>query len=229
MGIVRAAGIWNCFALMSTLIAPHSVVLFQGDSITDCGRSREEDSTNEIHFLGNGGYVCMSAASLLADRPSDGLCIHNRGVAGDRIVDLYARVLRDTINLKPDVLSVLIGVNDTWHGFNNNGIPIPKFERIYRDYLNEVRESLPNIRLVLCEPFVLRCGVVTDDWVTEMDLRREVVRRLVSDYAATFVPFQGLFDEAVKKAPAEYWASDGVHPSAAGHCLMARAWLDAVA
>ena len=222
-------GTWLYFALMSSLIIPHSVVLFQGDSITDCSRNREDASTHDTHSLGNGGYACLAASSLLADRPSEDLKIYNRGISGNRIVDLYARILCDTINLKPDVLSVLIGVNDTWHGFLGNGVPVPKFERLYRNYINEVCEALPNIRFVLCEPFVLRCGVVTDDWIDEMEQRREVVRRLASDYSATFVPFQGLFDEAVKKAPAEYWAADGVHPTAAGHFLMAKAWLEAVA
>ena len=171
----------------------------------------------------------MSAARLLADRPGDHLRIFNRGISGNRVVDLYARIMSDTVNLKPDVLSVLIGVNDTWHGFtNHNGVDVPKYERIYRDYLNETRDALPGIRFVLCEPFVLRCGVVTDAWIAEMDERRAVVRKLAAEFRAPFVPFQQVFDEAVLTAPPEYWAPDGVHPSAAGHLLMSDAWLKAV-
>jgi lysophospholipase L1-like esterase len=109
----------------------------------------------------------------------------------------------------------------------NNGVDIPKYERIYRDYLHETREANPKIRFVLCEPFVLRCGVVTEDWIAEMTQRRAVVKKLAVEFGAIFVPFQQLFDEAVKTAPPEYWAQDGVHPSAAGHRLMAQAWLSA--
>jgi lysophospholipase L1-like esterase len=202
-------------------------VLFQGDSITDCGRARDVAAPNA--GLG-GGYVMMAASTLLAERPGDDLRFLNRGISGNRIVDLYARIGMDFINLKPDLLSILIGVNDTWHQFNNrNGVAVPKFERVYRDLLKEIREALPAMRLVLCEPFVLRCGVVTADWVAEMDARRAVVRRLAEEFKAIFVPFQSMFDAAVKEAPPAYWAADGVHPSLAGHHRMARQWVECVA
>jgi len=211
---------------MSKLIHAKGTILFQGDSITDCGRSREANAVNG--GLGN-GYVTFIAARQLAARPADGLTFLNRGISGNRIVDLYARIKADTINLKPDVLSILIGVNDTWHEFGGqNGVAVPKFERIYRDFLGEVREALPDVRFVLCEPFVLKCGVVTKDWVAEMDQRREVVHRLAKEIKAVFVPFQAVFDEAIKQAPPAYWASDGVHPTLAGHERMAQAWLEAV-
>ena len=119
-------------------------------------------------------------------------------------------------------------MNDTWHGKNpdwSNGVSIPKYERIFRDLLNEVREGLPNVKFVLCEPFVLLCGVVRDDWVAEINERRAVVSKLANEFGTVLVPFQSMFDEAVKLAPPEYWATDGVHPSAAGHLLMAKCWL----
>jgi lysophospholipase L1-like esterase len=212
---------------MASLIPQCSTILFQGDSITDTGRSRDDTCSLSTHALGS-GYASMAAAQLLCNRAHHRLHVYNRGISGNRIVDLYARIRCDTINLKPDLLSVLIGVNDTWHGFvGNNGVDIPKYERIYRDYLHETLEANPKIRFVLCEPFVLRCGVVTEDWIAEMTQRRAVVKKLAEEFGATFVPFQQLFDEAVKTAPPEYWARDGVHPSAAGHCLMAQAWLSA--
>lgn len=214
------------------MILPNQTILFQGDSITDCGRNREAAGTpNDLTALGQ-GYAMMAAAELLSTRPADGLRVFNRGISGNRIVDLYARIKGDILNLKPDLLSILIGVNDTWHGKNpdwNNGVAIPKYERIYRDLLNEVREALPSVKFVLCEPFVLRCGVVRDDWVEEIDQRRAVVAKLATEFDALLVPFQSLFDEAVKFAPPEYWALDGVHPSAAGHHLMAKCWLEKTA
>jgi lysophospholipase L1-like esterase len=140
------------------------------------------------------------------------------------------RIKSDTINLRPDVLSVLIGVNDTWHEFGSqNGVNVPKYERVYRDFLTEVREALPNIRLVLCEPFVLDCGVVADGWREEIDARRRVVRKLAVEFGATLVEFQHMFDEAAKLGPsAAHWAADGVHPTAAGHAMMAAEWGTAV-
>ncbi len=211
---------------VNQMIRAKDTILFQGDSITDCGRSREANAINS--GLG-GGYATFIAARLLAARPSDGLVFMNRGVSGNRVVDLYARIKADAINLKPDVLSILIGVNDTWHEFGGqNGVAVPKYERIYRDFLREVREALPKVHLVLCEPFVLRCGVVTADWVVEIDQRRTVVRRLATEFNAVFVPFQAMFDEAVKQAPPAYWASDGVHPTLAGHERMAQTWIESV-
>ena len=214
------------------MIPKNSTILFQGDSITDCGRSRDAAGTpNDLCGLGQ-GYAMMAGAELLSTRPVDALRVFNRGISGNRVVDLYARIQGDILNLKPAVLSILIGVNDTWHGKNpdwSNGVSIPKYERIYRDLLNEVREALPNVKFVLCEPFVLRCGVVRDDWVEEIDERRAVVAKLAEEFGAVLVPFQSMFDEAVNLAPPEYWAADGVHPSAAGHLLMAKCWLEKTA
>jgi lysophospholipase L1-like esterase len=214
------------------MIPKNSTILFQGDSITDCGRNRDAaGKVNDLCGLGQ-GYAMMVAAELLSNRPSDSLRVFNRGISGNRVVDLYARIQGDILNLKPDVLSILIGVNDTWHGKNpdwSNGVAIPKYERIYRDLLNEVREALPNVKFVLCEPFVLRCGVVLDDWVEEINERRAVVAKLAKEFGAVLVPLQSMFDAAVKLAPPEYWAPDGVHPSAAGHHIMAKGWLEKTA
>jgi lysophospholipase L1-like esterase len=212
------------------MIPSNSTILFQGDSITDCGRNREAGAApNDLCGLGQ-GYAMMAAAELLSTRPADGLRVFNRGISGNRIVDLDARIKNDIIHLKPDVLSILIGVNDTWHGkSSDNGVALPKYERVYRALLAKVREALPSVKFVLCEPFVLRCGVVRDDWVGEIDERRAVVVKLAREFGAVLVPFQSMFDEAVKQAPPEYWAPDGVHPSAAGHHLMAKCWLETTA
>lgn len=206
-------------------------ILFQGDSITDCGRDKSKDGGSGVdggQHLG-AGYAMLAAARLLADRPGDALTIRNLGISGNRIVDLAARAQEHIWNLQPTVLSILIGVNDTWHQFSRQaGVDVPRFERTYRQLLADTRARLPGIRLVLCEPFVLPCGVVGAGWREDVDQRRDVVAGLAREFDAVQVKFQELFDAALQRAPAAYWAGDGVHPSAAGHQLMADAWLAAV-
>lgn len=210
-------------------LPPQATFLFQGDSITDTSRSREITTGHGYRTLGH-GYAMMLAARFLREQPDDKLTFFNRGISGNRIVDLYARILIDTINLKPDFVSVLIGVNDTWHHFNNqNGVSVSKYQRIYADYLSETRDSLPQVRFVLAEPFVLPAGPVTPAWRDEIDERRAVVRELADQFSGIFIPFQDAFDSALAKAPAEYWTEDGVHPTAAGHFLMAETWWKAFA
>ena len=207
---------------------PNSKLLFQGDSITDTGRNREIAQPNIGSALGT-GYCHLIAAHLLAGHPNDGLQLYNRGISGNRVVDLYARWRVDAINLQPDVISILIGVNDTWHGFMyDNGVEVERYAAVYRMLLEYTRQQLPQVQFVLCEPFVLPCGVVTPAWISEMDQRRAVVRELADTFDAIFVPFQSILRDALRQAPAEYWAADGVHPTPAGHRLLADCWLQQV-
>ncbi|MBQ9787137.1 MAG: SGNH/GDSL hydrolase family protein [Lentisphaeria bacterium] len=201
-------------------------ILFQGDSITDTGRSRDPEIAPNTG-LGI-GYALMTAAGLLAAEPEKDWKIYNRGISGNRVVDLYARWKIDALNIKPDILSILIGVNDTWHEkAQANGVEVPRYDKFYRMLLDWTREELPETKLVLIEPFVLVTGAVTEDWVDEINARREVVKAIAKDYNTIFIPAQSIFDEAAKHAPADYWLVDGVHPSAAGHKLLADAWIKA--
>jgi lysophospholipase L1-like esterase len=127
--------------------------------------------------------------------------------------------------LKPAVLSILIGVNDIWHKLNGNYAgTVADYETGYRELLKSTMQSLPETRIVICEPFVTRCGAVKDNWFPEFDERRAVAKKLAEELSLTFVPFQSAFDAAVEVAPPQYWAGDGVHPSLAGHALMASEW-----
>lgn len=210
------------------MIQPNSTILFQGDSITDAGRNRDIADPNRPAALGS-GYANLVASHLLQQQPQDQLQLFNRGISGNRVTDLYARWKVDATNLQPDLISILIGVNDTWHEFMyGNGVEVNRYTAIYRMLLDYTKERLPNVQLVLCEPFVLHCGVVTDGWIAEMDERRQVVRALASEYDAIFVPFQSVLDDALTNAGPDYWAADGVHPTPAGHRLLADAWLTAV-
>lgn len=210
-------------------LEPNQVLLFQGDSITDCLRSRDlQDKANNNDALGF-GYAARIAGGLLAENPSLGLQIFNRGISGNRVVDLYARWRKDTVNLKPDLISILVGVNDVWHEFNyQNGVELDRFEQVYRMTLEYTRARLPKVQLVLCEPFALPCGVITPDWEVDIRGRQEIVARLAKEFGAILVPFQEMFNAALKEASPEYWAADGVHPSPAGHERMARFWRECV-
>ena len=200
----------------------NQVIVFQGDSITDWGRVRERTNPND--GLGN-GYPLLVASRLLCERPKEQFQIYNRGISGNRIVDLYARWKIDALNLKPDVISILIGVNDTWHGFkSDNGVDVPRYEQFYRMLLAWTLESRPGVKLILGEPFLLVFGDVKRSWLPEIRQRQAVVRRLAAEFHAAFIPYQQIFDAACKRAPKQHWTDDGVHPTTAGHQLMADAW-----
>lgn len=207
-----------------------SVILFQGDSITDAGRDKAaEGNANDGRMFGR-GYPHHIAGGLLADHANLGLKIYNRGISGNKVPDLDARWQKDCLDLKPNILSILIGVNDLWHKLNGRYDGTPEAYRDgYAALLEKTRAALPDVSLVICEPFVLRCGAVNDDWFPEFETRRAHAEEVAKKAGAIWVPFQKKFDEAVAAGtePA-YWAHDGVHPSVAGHALMARTWREAV-
>jgi lysophospholipase L1-like esterase len=206
-------------------LKPGITLLFQGDSITDAGRSREAAAeANSQPALGN-GYAWLAASQLLVDRPSDGIKIFNRGISGNKVPDLDARWQAECIDLKPNVLSILIGVNDIWRTFDRGYDGTAEtYEAEYQALIKKTKEALPDVALVICEPFVLKCGAVTDAWFPKFDGYRAGAKRVAEQAGAIFVPFQTMFDEASKIAPPERWAKDGVHPSADGAALMAHAW-----
>ena len=213
-----------------SLVSDGYTILFQGDSITDAGRSREKATTpNEQPGLGN-GYAWFAAAELLVDRPRGNLKIFNRGISGNKVFQLAERWQADCLDLKPDLLSILIGVKDFWHTLDGKYQgTIEVYERDYRALLERTRKALPKVKLLICEPFVLRCGAVNDRWFPEFDKYRAAAHRIAKEFKATFLPFQTMFDEALKYAPPPHWAGDGVHPTAAGAALMAHEWLNVAA
>ncbi|MBE7045582.1 MAG: lysophospholipase [Ruminococcaceae bacterium] len=200
-------------------------ILFQGDSITDCGRDRE-------NFYGLGcGYPNQLAERIGFLYPAE-FEVVNRGISGNRVTDLLARWKCDCLNLKPDILSIMIGVNDVWHDFISevpNGVNTPLYEKIYTILLEETLRVLPDVKIVLLEPYVLH-GTATDElWDTFSSAvaeKREVVYKLAEKFNLPVVPLQKKLDEAYQNAPAGYWSQDGVHPTPAGHALIADAWLE---
>lgn len=204
-------------------------VLFQGDSITDGGRER--GGRYPDHALGH-GYPYLIAADFCGHFPELNLTFLNRGISGNKVSDLAGRWQNDVIALKPDVLSILIGVNDVWHNVAaNKEIDFAGIEATYDKLLADTRTALPGIKIVLSEPFILRGSANNkqwEEWEAATKKIQQIVARLGETHKLPVVHFQKVFDEAVKRAPAEYWLFDGVHPAWAGHQLMADAWVRAV-
>jgi len=166
---------------------------------------------------------------MLVDRPEADLKLYNRGISGNKVYQLAERWQADCLDLKPDVLSILIGVNDIWHKLNGQyDGTVDVYEKDYRALVDRTQQALPKTKLVICEPFVLRCGAVGEKWFPTFDDYRAAARRVSDEAGATFVPFQEMFDRAIEYAPPEHWAGDGVHPTSAGAALMAHTWLRTV-
>jgi len=208
--------------------ASRRVVLFQGDSITDAGRDRTVAGPNTAAGLGT-GYPLLIAADTLAAQPTRELLFYNRGVSGNTVPDLQARWQTDTLDLQPDIVSILVGVNDYWHTLMGtyHG-SVDDYEAGYTALLRSTAAALPQAQLVVLEPFVLRCGVVTDAWLPEFDRRRAAAARVAKAANATFVGLQQTFDQLSQRAAPQHWSNDGVHPTPAGHHVVAQTWLDAV-
>lgn len=213
----------------ASLLGHGSKVLFQGDSITDSDRDRPRAAEPNMQVALGEGYAWFAAAGMLMAAPGLGLQVWNRGVSGHKVFQLAERWQKDCLDLAPDVLSILIGVNDIWHTKSGNYQgTVEIYERDYDALLARTLQALPKVQLVVCEPFVLRCGAVKDSWFPEFDQYRAAARRVADHHGARFVPFQAMFDAAIAYAPPEHWAKDGVHPSAAGASLMAQTWRDVV-
>ena len=211
-------------------IGKSDVILFQGDSITDAGRSREKAAIPNMQAGLGGGYAWLAASQLLVDRTGQDIRIYNRGISGNKVYQLAERWETDCLEIKPSLLSILIGVNDLWHKLNGKYEgTVDVYERDYRTLLARTRKAFPKIKLVVCEPFVLRCGAVDEKWFPEFDTYRAAAKRVADSSGAVFVPFHQMFERAVLYAPPEHWAKDGVHPSSAGAALMAHEWLKCVA
>ena len=190
--------------------------LFQGDSITDAGRDDEKQG-----LAGLGCGYAFLLASDIEKNCMDEVNFINRGKSGDRITDVYARIKEDIINLKPDYMSILIGVNDVSHELTMNcGVSSKKFRMIYGMLIDEIREALPGIKIIIMEPFVLK-GVCTeklwDEFSTEVGKLAEISRQIAEKYEFDFIPFQQKFNELSADGNTGYWSADGIHPTLAGH------------
>lgn len=193
--------------------------LFQGDSITDAGRDDYENPRSM-----GAGYVHMLEDELIRN----GHEVYNCGISGNRVTDLLARWKKDCLNLKPDVLTILVGVNDVWHEVLwANGVRTELFEEIYRILLRETAAALPDTKVILMGAYVLRGESTKEKWELfdgEVKARRQITKKLAKEFGLKYVDLQEVFDKAQEEREAAYWSQDGVHPTQAGHGLIARAW-----
>ena len=206
-----------------------AVILFQGDSITDGNRGRNEDPN---HIMGH-GYAFSIASRVGADYPEKRYQFYNRGISANKVTDLEKRWQADTLDFKPDILSILVGVNDANSVVYNRqpSVSVEQYQEVYQALLEKTRALFPEIILVLCEPFVLKVGRMIENWeasYSDMLKRQAIVRKLSQKYDTVFVGFQEVFDKACEKVPCDYWIWDGVHPTVPGHELMAREWMKQV-
>ena len=207
-------------------------ILFQGDSITDGGRGSGDDPN---HVFGQ-DYAYIIAARCGAHYPDQKWIFLNRGVSGNKVTDLAGRWQNDALNLKPDILSILVGVNDAnsvVSSGGNGGVSAAQYEQVYDSLLQQSLAANPSLKIVLCESFVAQTGHIMENptlWNAEIKKRQDVVERLAAKYHAPVVHFQPMFDAAIAHSsqPVTYWIWDGIHPTYAGHELMAEAWLRTV-
>jgi len=207
----------------------NDVILFQGDSITDWGRNKADTTPNSFQMLGN-GYTYLASADLLLKNPEKNLKIYNKGISGNKVFQLADRWETDCLAIKPNVLSIMIGVNDFWHTLTNGYKgTIDTYRTDFKKLLDRTKQALPDVQLIIGEPFAVK-GVkaVDDKWYPAFNDYRAASKQIAADFSAAFIPYQSIFDKAIKSAPGSYWTTDGVHPSVAGANLMAQAWLKTV-
>lgn len=205
-----------------------TTILFQGNSITDAGRDRSRYYANNMSGMGN-GYVYQIVAQIQAHHPGDHIKCYNRGISGNKVYQLAARWEEDCLQIQPQVLSILIGVNDFWHTLRSDYEGTPEtFNNDLRALLKRTQETIPGIKIILGEPFAVTGGsAITSEWQDNFPPYQRIVKEVASEFNASFIPYQQVFDQALEQAPASHWCPDGVHPSIAGAFLMKEAWLEA--
>lgn len=198
-------------------------ILFQGDSITDANRDRNNDID-----MGE-GYPLLIKSHLGFEFAGKYEFI-NRGISGNRIVDIYARMKEDIINIQPDFMSILVGVNDGVKDVfqNPSGVSNDKYYKIYDMLIEEIKQALPEIKIVIMEPFILKTGFFSENWNSyykEVKQRAEMSKKIAEKYGLPYIPLQKGFEELAKIISPDYWLYDGVHPTITGHEYIKNEWI----
>ena len=194
-------------------------IVYIGDSITDSWRHRELD-----RYRGS-GWVTMTSGKIGVDYPGQ-YQFFNRGIGGNRTCDLLGRVKNDCINLQPDILTIMIGVNDVWREISDHdGVSPDLGEQIMNLFIAEVKAALPDIRIVIIEPFVFLGKATADNWEifsTGVAQRAEISRRLAEKWNLPFIVVKDELQKLIGKTNVDYVCYDGVHPTCSGHEVISR-------
>ena len=227
--IVSAAFTEEKAGKKKVVINKNDVILFQGDSISDAGRKKDDAAYNGASALGS-GYAMIAASDLLFKYASKDLKIYNRGISGNKVYQLAERWDKDCLDIKPNILSILIGVNDFWHKvLGRYDGTIDTYRKDYRALLERTKQKLPDVKLIIGEPYAVNgIKAVDDKWYPDFNEYRAAAKEIAESYNAVFIPYQAIYDKAQKEAPGVYWTADGVHPTLAGANLMAHAWREVV-
>lgn len=204
----------------------NSKILFMGDSITDAGRYWQDEGVNPEHESSLGdGYANMVATTLQIQYPDLKLKFFNRGIGGNKASDLKERWQTDCLDLKPDVLTLMIGINDTWSFFaGGDEVTAAEFEEHIEAIIKKTIDECQT-KIVIIEPFLLPYSYGSDDWRADFSAKIQVLRKVARKYQLGYIPLDGLFAEAATVVPMCELVSDGVHPTIKGHRLMAKALL----
>lgn len=220
-------------------------ILFQGDSITDGARLKAEDRRWDLNNQIGHSYV-FNIVSTLGRKYPGKYCFINRGVSGDSVDKALVRWQKDTLDEKPDVLSILLGINANgkYDGIYPEGVEehMSHFDKVYRELLDIARKENPRLKLVIIEPFFFPVGKYKehyDEFMKIFSVKQEIIRRIAEDYGAIFIPTQKKLEAVVLESkdaliangwqsdPEEYWLWDGVHPTEPTHAVLADLWLEA--
>ena len=198
-------------------------ILFQGDSITDAGRDKRN-----YYDLGN-GYPRYASELIKKAHPDADMEFINLGIGGNRTCQLFDRLYKDAIELQPDIISILIGINDIWHRHGGNKIATTdeQIELNYRTILKELKAKT-NAKIMMLSPYLLDCEGKEN---VREDLKSvlPIVEKLAAEYADVFVPLNEYFDEALKSAPEpRYYSNDGVHPNENGARFIGKVYAEAI-
>lgn len=198
-------------------------ILFIGDSVTDADRDKSNPDSLGV------GYAMMVSGSLYYQLPEFNLKTINRGVNGDKVTQVEDRFVDDIFRVKPNVVSILIGVNDFWWTLEGNYNSTAKiYKKEYNRLIERITYHYPDVELIIGEPFALKTGVVDERWYPAFQEYQQTAKDIAKEWGAIFVPYQKAFDYVTVDGKENYWAADGVHPTLAGAVLMADTWLKAV-
>ncbi|WP_010167457.1 SGNH/GDSL hydrolase family protein [Candidatus Epulonipiscium viviparus] len=210
---------------MSKILNDNNIILFQGDSITDCSRNKLDDES-----LGN-GYVKLVNHYIKTHYPELNMKCINRGMSGNRSKELRKRWEKNTLSFeKIDVLSLYIGINDTWRRYDTGSVTdVAEFRDNYLYFLDSTREKFGDIEIILLSPFVLPVTPGQLEWKEDLGPKIEVIENIAKEYDAKYIPLQQSFNgQLTVDTPGCYWTRDGVHPTAKGHVLIAKEWIDLI-